>query len=265
MPAAERVSARPEPAERAEVLEELWRSYVDRHDLAVRNQLATIYYPLVRNIARMMARSLAGQAGIDDLESYGAEGLLGAIERFDPARGYDFPSFAGYRIRYAILDGVRSADWVPRSVREHERQLRRVEEDSFGTLARPPRPEEEASELGVDLEELRRLKGLTFRTVVSSISTSPVQDEVAIPAGSAHDEDPELAALVGETIELVRAGLATLPERQKVVLTLSLEAGATLAEIGRILGVTESRVCQIRSRGISSLRSYLAAHGVASA
>jgi RNA polymerase sigma factor FliA len=265
MSGAKRVVARPEPAVRAEELEELWLQFRTHHDLEARNALATVYYPLVRNIARMMMRSLAGHGGLDDLESFGAEGLLAAIERFDPDRGYEFAAFAGYRIRYAILDGVRSADWVPRSVREHERRLRRVEEDSLGRLARLPSAAEEADELGVSLDELHRVKSLTFRSVVTSITPNPDREDLSGPTIVSLQADPGEAVVASEVIDLIREGMDSLPERQRTVLALSLETGATLAEIGRILGVTESRVCQIRATGMARLRSYLTERGVGAA
>ena len=251
---------------RSEELEALWARWRERGDVETRNRLATLYYPLVRNIARMMARSLAGRADLGDLESFGAEGLLGALDRFDPGRGFDFSSFAAYRIRYAILDGVRGADWVPRSVRDHERRLRGVEEESFARLGRAPSSAEQADELGLSLDELDRVRVLTQRSVVTSISPHSDDGEER-PARELVSEllDPSAAAERGEVMAAVREGLSRLPERQRTVIVLSLDGGETLAEIGRCLGVTESRACQIRSTGMRNLRSYLTERGLASA
>jgi RNA polymerase sigma factor for flagellar operon FliA len=258
--------APPELVARAEELESLWQAWGERRDLDARNRLATLYYPLVRNIARMMARSLTGRGDLGDLESFGSEGLLAAIERFDPARGFDFSGFAAYRIRYSILDGVRSADWVPRSVRDYERHLRAVEEESFARNGRAPSAEEQANELGVSPDELRRMKGLTARTVLSTIAPSPDQhDGWSANDPVAEGADPLGAAMAREVMDAVREGLARLPDRQRTVIALSLDGGATLAEIGRHLGVTESRACQIRTSGMRTLRSYLTERGVVSA
>jgi RNA polymerase sigma factor FliA len=255
--------ARPEQVARADELDQLWRRWREHNDLAARNRLATLYYPLVRNIARMMVRSLAGRADLGDLESYGAEGLLGALERFDPERGFDFSSFAAYRIRYAILDGVRGADWVPRSVRDHERRLRSVEDDSYANVGRAPTRDEQAEVLGISRDELERVRTLTQRSVVTSISAVPVDDDGYGERDLVSEVfDPLAAAESAEVMELVREGLQRLPERQRTVIVLSLDGGETLAEIGRRLGVTESRACQIRTMGLRSLRSYLVERGL---
>lgn len=259
-----RDDARPGPEARAEELERLWERWREYGDHDARNRLATVYYPLVRNIARMMARSLSGRADLGDLESFGSEGLLSALERFDPGRGFDFSSFAAYRIRYAILDGVRGADWVPRSVRDHERRLRLVEDDSYAQFGRAPTRAEQADELGVTVDDLEKVRTLTQRAVVTSISAVPDDrdgDYELVAEGS----DPLDATERAEVMDLVREGLRQLPERQRTVIVLSLENGETLAEIGRRLGVTESRACQIRSTGMRQLRGYLAEHGLGAA
>lgn len=265
MQAANHGDARAELEERASELEALWRVYREQGDVETRNRLATLFYPLVRNIARMMSRSLAGRGELGDLESFGAEGLLGAIERYEPERGFDFSSFAAYRIRYAILDGVRSADWVPRSVRDHERHLRGIEEESIARFGRTPNATEEAEELGVSVDELRKVKSLTSRTTVTSIFANQDEDSAFRIDPAASGPDPLGAVMAGEIMDLVREGLMSLPERQRTVIVLSLDEGATLAEIGRRLGVTESRACQIRTTGMRSLRNYLSERGVQSA
>ncbi len=101
----------------------LWRAHKHDGDRTARERLVHLYYPLVKHVARGMASSLSRQADVDDLEGYGAEGLIDAVDRFDPDRGVQFPTFAAHRIRGAVYDGIRASDWVPRSVRRKAREL----------------------------------------------------------------------------------------------------------------------------------------------
>ena len=255
------------PAERAEELARLWRTFHATRDAGTRDVLVTAYYPLVKHITRRVAVSLSNRVEIEDLEGYGAEGLLDAVDRFDSSRGAQFATFAAHRIRGAIYDGIRRIDWAPRSVRRKEREI----QANFALLCaehgREPTETEEAGALGVAIEVLRTSKHQISDTRVGSLDRPRVGGPTDSELGAEIEiRDPGVEPLdhlvAGETARALRAGLDTLDERERAVTSLSFDEGLTLAEIGERLGVSESRVCQIRGAAIKRLRAYARAHGL---
>lgn len=258
-PAAEGASA----TERAAVLDRLWQHFTATRDDAVRRQLADLYYPLVKHVARTMRATLSRRAELDDLEGYGAEGLLDAIDRYDPARGIRFPTFAAHRIRGAVIDGLRSADWAPRSLRRRERDIAQNHAWLSSANGRAPTEEEEAAGLGISVDALRTRKHQIAAARVASMEDQRGPDRAAGVEPPDSSEEPLAVYLTNEMSEAVRAALLRLDERERVVVTLSFDGGLTLAEIGETLGVTESRACQIRARALSRLRAYFRSQGLA--
>jgi RNA polymerase sigma factor for flagellar operon FliA len=246
-------------------ISELWSSYRSRRDEASRDALITTYYPLVKHVARRIAASLSNQVELEDLEGYGAEGLLDAVGRYDTSRGAQFATFAAHRIRGAIYDGIRSNDWAPRSIRRKERDIRA----NFATLCnvhrREPSESEEAGALGVSVRALRSSKSQVFDAHVGSLESRLSSDTHQGSDPSDPGDEPLTICLANEKTAALRAGLATLDERERAVTRLSFSDGLTLAEIGTRLGVTESRVCQIRSGAIKRLRAYARSQGLAQA
>lgn len=251
--------------ERARHLEDLWQRHRSEHDREARNELVSLYYPLVQHVARRLAASLSDRVEVCDLEGYGAEGLLDAIDRYDLGRGAQFTTFAAHRIRGAIFDGLRAADWAPRSVRRRAREIN--DNHSFLSIeyGRPPTEEEEALALGIGVAALRSSKAkifgadvtsLDYRMSTSDSSSSSTRDPLDPGVG------PLARCVEKEQTRAIQAGVRTLNARQRRVTQLSFGEGMTLAEIGRLLGVTESRVCQIRSSAIRHLREYVYAEGV---
>lgn len=244
---------------------ELWTSYHSQHDAATRDALVTTYYPLVKHVARRIAASLSHQVELDDLEGYGAEGLLDAVDRFDTARGAQFATFAAHRIRGAIYDGIRSTDWAPRSIRRKEREI----QANYGWLCtehgRVPTEEEEAGALGVPVDVLRTSKSQISDAQVGSLESRMIADPSRRSEPRDADAEPLAICVANEASHALRAGIAMLDERERTVTTLSFDEGLTLAEIGARLGVTESRVCQIRSGAIKRLRAYARAQGLVQA
>ncbi|MCU1492406.1 MAG: putative polymerase sigma factor [Acidimicrobiaceae bacterium] len=243
----------------------LWASFRERRDEASRGAIVTTYYPLVKHVARRIAASLAHQVELDDLEGYGAEGLLDAVDRYDTSHGAQFATFAAHRIRGAIYDGIRSTDWAPRSIRRKAREIH----TNFGWLCtehgREPTEAEEASALGVAVDALRSSKSQISGAQIGSLEGRLASD----PAKGADPRDPDgeplAICIANEASHALRAGLALLDERERTVTTLSFDEGLTLAEIGERLGVTESRVCQIRTGAIKRLRAYARAEGLVQA
>ena len=221
----------------------------------------TAYYPLVRHVARRVAASLSHQVELGDLEGYGAEGLLDAVDRFDAALGAQFTTFAAHRIRGAIYDGVRRTDWAPRSVRRREREIRANYAELCAEHGREPTEAEEAGALGVAIDILRSAKGRIDETYVGSLDSA--RPDTSAPEPPDLDDEPLAVCVANETSEALRSWIGTLDERERMVTALSFGEGLTLAEIGARLGVTESRVCQIRTGAIKHLRAYARAQGLA--
>lgn len=244
-------------------LDELWKRWAESQDQDARNELTRHYFPLVRHVARQMAATLSSRVDVGDLEGYGAEGLINAIARFDLARGVQFSTFAAYRIRGAIYDGIRANDWVPRSVRRHEREMRENRAWLATEHGREPTEDEEASLLGVSVEMIRSFKDQVQQAGVASLQSLGVSDE-GRDAREVMDEGegPLDMWLAQEAVIALQKAMTALTERERMVITLSFGQGATLAEIGRRLGVTESRVSQIRGGALRQLRSLLDASGM---
>ena len=207
------------------------------------------YSPLVKYVAGRVRSGLPSSVDQNDLVSDGVIGLMDAIDKFDPDRGLQFQTYAVSRIRGAIVDGLRASDWVPRSVREKVRDIDAAQVRLEAELGRPPTDREVAAELGLSVKELRKVYSQTAHTSV--ISFENVLDE----------ETPRATGGVpGETDDLPPGFLAAvreLAERDQVVVALYYWERLTLAEIGQVLGVTESRVSQLHSRATMSLRRKL--------
>ena len=240
--------------------EELWRRYREDHDVTARGALAGRYLPLVGHVARQVSSSLYGRVEQDDLEGYGAEGLLDALDRFDEGRGVQFSTFAAFRIRGAIYDGIRATDWLPKSVRRRERELRETQGRLYGERGRTPTENEEAQELGLSIDALRRHKAVVHSGTLRSLEAPAADHEIDEPKDDG--PDPLESFVAAEVAAAVRSAVRQLSERERTVVLLSVSEETTLAEIGRRLGVTESRACQIRQSGFKNLRSHLEDHGL---
>lgn len=242
-------------------IDALWYEYKAKQDLVARQRLVDLYYPLVKHVARRLASVLSSHVGVDDLEGYGALGLIDAVDRYDPNRGVQFSTFAVHRIRGAVYDGIRDADWVPRSVRRKTRAIDEVHAELYSCFGRSPTEQEEAAALGLTVEALRAGKALAAAARVSSLDYESAD-------GSARDdvpgtfEEPLGLYLERETRELMREAMQRLPERERTVAQMSFFDELTLAQIGASLGVTESRVSQIRTSAVKRMRTYMQATAV---
>jgi RNA polymerase sigma factor for flagellar operon FliA len=241
----------------------LWDAFKRTADAEAREKLILHYAPLVKYVASRVATGLPSSVDQSDLVSYGMFGLIDALEKFEPGRGNKFETYAIPRIKGAIIDELRAMDWVPRSIRFKARELDKAQADLEAKLKRQPSEHELAERLGVSRRELHDM--------VSQISFVSVLalDEV-VSAGSDRGEqislidtiadkglDPTWGLESQETRGLLAAAINSLSEREKIVVTLYYFEGLTLAEIGEILGVTESRVCQIHTKAVGGLRGQL--------
>jgi RNA polymerase sigma factor for flagellar operon FliA len=249
----------------AALVAELWGDYKEHGTHLARERLILHYSPLVKFVAGRVASGLPQNIEQSDLVSYGIFGLIDAIDKFDPARGFKFETYAISRIKGAIIDELRSIDWVPRSVRAKARAVERAYSKLENELRRSPEDKEVAAELEMNEEELNHLLSQVSFTGLVAL------DELL---GRQHANDGGGSATVGDTIadrahdpvemfevdemkHLLADAINRMPDRERLVLTLYYYEAFTLAEIGGLLGVTESRVCQIHTKAILQLRSRL--------
>ena len=245
------------------VLAHLWREYKQTGDPSLREQLILQYAPLVRYVAGRVGVGLPASVEQGDLVSYGVFGLIDAIDKYDLSRAIKFETYAINRIRGAIIDELRSIDWIPRSVRTKARDVERAIAVLEGRLQRTPTETEIADELGMDVPDLRRVfSQVSFVHVAAldeMLSASDrsdgstlgerLEDERADAPGDALDDE--------ETRYLLARVIHTLPEREQIVVTLYYYEGLTLAEIGLVLGVTESRICQLHTKAMMQMRTRM--------
>jgi RNA polymerase sigma factor for flagellar operon FliA len=250
--------------ERDPDIHELWAAYKAEGRQDQRDQLILHYSPLVKYVAGRVASGLPHTVDQADLVSYGIFGLIDAIEKFQPERGFKFETYAIARIKGNILDELRSIDWVPRSVRAKARALEKAYAKLEGELHRTPTDAELADELDLTDDQLQTTLGqISFTGLVAldeMLSGGDRGDSITLGDTIA---DAGMGPMAAYEVEEMRALLADaisrLPEREKTVLTLYYYEGLTLAEIGSILGVTESRVCQIHTKSVLQLRARMAA------
>ncbi len=245
-------------------LEQLWADYKESGTREVREKLILHYSPLVKYVAGRVATGLPQNVDQADLVSYGIFGLIDAIEKFDLERGFKFETYAIARIKGNILDELRSIDWVPRSVRAKARAMEKAYSKLEGELHRTPSDVELADELDLTEAQLQTTLGqISFTGLVAldeMLSGGDRGDATTLgdtlPDGGV---GPVAAYEVEEMRHILADAINRLPEREKTVLTLYYYEGLTLAEIGSILGVTESRICQIHTKAVIQLRARIAA------
>ena len=242
----------------------LWEQYQHDRDRSVRDQLIVQYSPLVKYVAGRVGVGLPQNVEQADLVSYGMFGLIDAIEKFDSARGFKFETYAMSRIKGAILDELRAMDWVPRSVRSKARGIERAYAKLESDLHRSPTDEELALELEMEVGELQDVVNQISLTGVAALDemlagergeSTTLGDTITtdlVPGPTDVLEEEETRQLLGRSIN-------GMPDREKLVLTLYYYENLTLAEIGKALGVTESRVCQIHTKAVLHLKSRMAA------
>ena len=245
-------------------IDRLWADYKQTGQQDLRDQLIVHYSPLVKYVAGRVASGLPQSVDQADLVSYGIFGLIDAIEKFDLERGFKFETYAIARIKGNILDELRSIDWVPRSVRAKARALEKAYSKLEGQLHRTPTDGELAKELDLTDDQLQTTLGqISFTGLVAldeMLSGGDRGDSMTLGDTLADSGDGPVAAYeVEEMRQILADAINRLPEREKVVLTLYYYEGLTLAEIGSVLGVTESRVCQIHTKSVIQLRARMAA------
>jgi RNA polymerase sigma factor for flagellar operon FliA len=260
--ASPQITAGTDTSEHRPSAQELWRRYHRREDTTTENALVEQYLPLVRTALGRLAMSLPEHVDQDDLNSAGLVGLLQALRNYDPACGTSFEGYARLRIRGAMLDELRRMDWVPRTVHEKARKLQQAMGELEQRLGRVPTDAEVAKALRLSpgqysslLDEIRPATFICLDAVCAGENgdNSTLCEVVPDPAG----DGPVEQTSRNELKQLILERLKELPDNQRKVLALYYGEDLHLREIAAVLGLTESRICQIHSQAILAIRSYV--------
>ena len=242
----------------------LWQEYRRNGDPSLRDRLVLTFAPMVKYIVYRKVREMPANAEVEDFISCGLEALIVSIDRYDPSKGATLEQYAWTRIHGAVLDELRRQDWAPRSVRRWERDITKATEEFSILHGRRPTRAELADAMGTSVEELRRRQGEIAASDVTSLNALVLSDDDTtierVDTIAADDPrlDPVSAAATEELKDKFRRAFAQLPRREREVAVMLYVKNLTLAEIGQVLGVSESRVCQIHSALKRTLRSALA-------
>jgi RNA polymerase sigma factor FliA len=227
---------------------------------ALREQVIRDSVSIVRYVVGRITMHLPNNVDRDDLLSAGVLGLIKAVDRFDPGRGVKFETYATTVVRGEVMESLRARDWAPRSMRRKLRALSEVIAELEGRLLRAPDDAEIAEKMGMDIDEYHRFLSAVSGATIGSMEELLAGEEPYETADQAPGEpsddfaDPAVLVEKAELRRLVAEAVKKLPERERTAISLYYEQELTLREIGEILGVTESRVCQIHTQATARLR-----------
>jgi RNA polymerase sigma factor for flagellar operon FliA len=246
-------------------VEELWQAYAAKRSPELREQLIMHYAWLVKHVLGRLAIVLPPSLDYNDLLGHGTIALVEAVDKFEPERGNKFETYAVMKIRGAILDAVRAMDFVSRPIRHRMKQVTEVIASLTREYGRQPTDEEVAAALGIGVSALLRLYQRGAATVISldAIPMLEVGDEDVVlheACADAAQLDPAEEAVRSELADMLAAVIGDLPERDQLVLSLYYHDGLNMREVGQVLGISESRVCQIHGRALAYLRAQLSRH-----
>jgi RNA polymerase sigma factor for flagellar operon FliA len=242
---------------------DLWREYRASGDTRVRDRLVLTFAPLVKYIVYRKVREIPARCDVEDFISCGLEALIRALDRYDPEKGATIEQFAWTRIHGAVLDELRRQDWAPRSLRRWERDIARAQTSFLALHDCRPTDAELASALGVETDELRRRADQIAGSDVTSLNSwvlgeeAGVTERIDLLVSDGREGDPELSAETGAAKARFRAAFGRLPRRDREVAVLLYVKDLSLREVGEILGVSESRICQIHGKLKRTLRQNL--------
>ena len=241
----------------------LWEEYQRTRDLSLRNRLVLTYVPLVKHVAYKKLRELPATCEAEDLIACGIEGLINALDQYDPDRGAGLEPYLWTRIHGSVLDELRRRDWAPRSLRRFERELRRARDTFTHAHGRPPSREELANmvslspgELRDKLQEVANSDLTSLNSLVAIDGDTPIELVDTLEAED-DEHDPDRAATWSEAKERFRHAFGSLTEREREVAVLLYVHNLTLREVGEVLGVSESRVSQIHGQLKARIRERL--------
>jgi RNA polymerase sigma factor for flagellar operon FliA len=228
-----------------------------------REEVIKRYSPMIKYVANRIAMRLPPHIEVDDLISVGVLGLMDAITKYDSSRGAKFKTYAEFRVRGAILDELRALDWVPRSIRQKASAVEKVVRSLESKLRRLPEDDEVAKEMDMSLDQFYRTIDETKSVPVFSLEDLGIAKEsgeqqslLDCLAGKA-DADPQTQIRLIELKEIIAKAIDTLPEKERLMVSLYYYEELTMKEIGAVLDITESRVSQIHSKAVLHLRTKL--------
>ena len=230
----------------------LWQQYKATNSVELRNQLAEHYLPLIRIVGGRLAISLPPHLDRDDLMSSGFFGLLDAIDRFDLSRNIKFETYAGVRIRGAMIDYLRSKDWIPVTLRQKIRKYEQAVYKLENELGRSATDSEVADSLGITLTELHTLIGQC-----NAATVIPLEEYLQSDTQEAVDSNPADSIEFLEMKDMLAKAIDRLPEKERTVISLYYYEELTLKEISLILHLSEARISQLHTKAIF-MRNYLA-------
>tara|TARA_Y100001947_G_scaffold100340_1_gene85786 strand:+ start:35 stop:796 length:762 start_codon:yes stop_codon:yes gene_type:complete len=246
-------------ASKPQVVEEIEITTENREEVIIQ------YSPMIKYVANRIAMRLPPHIEVDDLISVGVLGLMDAITKYDSSRGAKFKTYAEFRVRGAILDELRSMDWVPRSIRQKASQVDKVVQGLQAKLRRTPEDEEVAQEMGLSLDQFHETLNETKSIPIFSLEDLGIAKEsgdqqslLDCLAGKA-DADPQTQVRLVELKEIIAKAIDALPEKERLMVSLYYYEELTMKEIGAVLDITESRVSQIHSKAVYRLRTKLKA------
>ena len=243
------------------LIREAWQQH-GRIPPDLKEKIVLEHTSLISYIVSRIAVRLPSHVDLEDLHNTGVIGLMDAVDKYDPTKDCKFKTYAEFRIRGAILDQLRSLDWVPRSVRQKSRQLEQAYVQVEQRLGRQAADDEIAASLGIELPEFYMLLNQTRGVSIVNMDDLRGQSDTdqPLPSGNLEDvnaEDPYATLKARELTQALGGGIEALPEKERLVISLYYYEDLNLKEIGGILGITESRVCQIHSKAVSRLRTRL--------
>ncbi|MEN8905492.1 MAG: FliA/WhiG family RNA polymerase sigma factor [Clostridiales bacterium] len=241
---------------------ELWHQYAKKKDPLVREKLIMEYSHLIKYIAGRLNIYFGSNVEYDDLVGFGVFGLIDAIDKFDLKKGVKFETYASLRIRGAIIDSIREMDWVPRSLRQKNKELERVYAEVENELGHSATDKDIADRMGVSVAEFHKvLNDVTVSSMLSLEDFLEQNYEVEVDSlGSNSDDKPESHLEKTEIKEILSDAIDKLPEKEKTVVSLYYYEELTLKEISSIMKVSESRISQLHSKAILRLRGKLNRH-----
>lgn len=223
----------------------------------MRDELIMSYMPLVRSLARNINERLPPNVDYDDLVSYGTFGMIEAVDKFDPEFGVKFETFATKRIQGAIYDGLRAMEWTPRTIYTQVREFENASQLLTTSLQRKPTETELAEKLGWDNELVSEVRSKSGVKGIRSLEERHGEDEWSLGDSLTDLDSTPRRMEMGELGEDMSSAVSSLGEKERVVLALYYFEGLHFSEIGELLKVSESRVCQIHMQAIESIRSFL--------
>ncbi|MFC0524164.1 FliA/WhiG family RNA polymerase sigma factor [Pontibacillus salicampi] len=243
--------------------QQLWSLWEEERDMEAANELVRMYMHLVHYHVHRIAAHLPQSVSKEDIKSLGLYGLYDAIEKFDITRDLKFDTYASFRIRGAIMDGLRKEDWLPRSVRDKSKKIESTAEQLEQSLQRPPSSAEIASVLGVTEQEVESVMKDTLFANVLSMEEKPKdmkdnhKEGIGYSIPDTNETTPDMNVVQEENYQELEEGIKQLNEKEQLVISLFYTEELTLTEIGQVLGLTTSRISQIHARALFKLRTIL--------